>query len=270
MQVKLRRKKNPATNIRVFFRGTVVDRVMRRWLSDENLPANAMPGWVDEILEYEENHARESGDGVVKWKHAGDKRDSILWCKELVTRLEPILMEHVVPYEYQPSRRFKVPFQIPGLYGDPCIIYLVGETDILLNTGPKASGDWHIWDLKGTEDESYWRKTMAQNMFYDLSLEAEMGQATSKVGLIQPMCKQQIVSWSVDREQRAQIVQRITSMAHGMFKKDWSYAEKEYTCSRCFVRHACPRFTPTSLTTERRLSLTAMKDAVQAAPGLAG
>ena len=87
---------------------------MGDWLSLDGLQPGWMAAHVDEILDREEASARETGDGVVKWRTPGDKARVCAWCKELVTRLEPILYELVIPYVHEPHSRFKVPLTIPG------------------------------------------------------------------------------------------------------------------------------------------------------------
>lgn len=241
-RVKLQRssKKNPAMDIRSFFHGTVVDRVMRAWLEDPDTPSGAMPLMVEEIMRIEELRAIETGDGVVRWKNKNDRREMLAFCKELVARLEPILYELVVPYDYEPAKRFKTPIIIPGLYGSPVQIYLVGEMDLLV----KPKDTFEVWDLKGTKNDSYWRKTIGQLVFYDIATRSMFGEATSRVGLIQPMCKLRVMEWSITERQREELMSRVISMVHGIFRKDWAYTEKTSICSFCPVNHACERFKP--------------------------
>lgn len=254
-------KRAKLQDVRGFFHGTVVDRVMREWLEDPDLPAGAMKKLVPEILEREEQAAKDNGDGVVRWKYADDKAEVTAWCIELVTRLEPILHQYVTPYDYEPARRFKTPLTIPGLYGSPVVVWLVGETDLLVRPDK-----YEVFDLKGTADENYWRKTLGQLVFYDLDIEAEFGEPCSRVGLIQPMCKEMVKTWTVTEQQRREMVQRITAFAHGVWKKDATYAEDREACKFCPTKHACDRFKPRFVTPERRLSIEAMRAAVQSPP----
>ncbi len=251
-------KRSKSENIRGYFHGTVVDRVAREWLDDPDLPAGAMAKMVPEILEREERAAKEKGDGVGRWKHADAEEEVTEFCVELVTRLEPLLHQYVTPYDFEPARRFKTPITIPGLYGSPVVIYLVGETDYLVKPDK-----FEVFDLKGTADESYWRKTMGQMVFYDLDVEAEFGEPCSRVGLIQPMCKEQVKLWTITDQQRREMVQRITAFAHGVWKQDATYAEDREACKFCPTKHACDRFKPNFINPERRLSIEAMRQVVQ-------
>lgn len=233
-------RKNPAQDIRVFFHGTVVDRVMRQWLENDPQPGQ-MPDMVQSILDAEERKAVEEGDGVVRWKSATDKATTAQWCRELVTRLEPILYQQVIPFEYQPARRFKVPVQVPWLDGSMTWINLAGETDLLVR-GPE--GKFRIWDLKGTNDDSYWRKTFGQLIFYDVALDAEFGVNAEFTGLIQPMCKEQVLRFDFTDAHRDEIWARIMRMAADIWSRDSAPKEDHKGCGYCQVRHACAKFAP--------------------------
>lgn len=252
-------KKNPTTDIRSYFHGTVVDRVMREFLSDPE--PGSMPGMVVDIMRREELAALEKGDGVVRWKSATDKAKVTEFCIELVRRLEPLLYDLVIPYDYEDAKRFRVPINIPYLDGRPTQIYLAGEMDLLVRRpGVERTHEYDIWDLKGTADEGYWRKTIAQITFYDLATYSMFGQYSERAGLIQPMCKQQVIHAPVTDQNRAELMQRIINMAHDMWKKDWSPKESVTGCSYCAVRHACERFkAPDFHGSARVLALTDMK-----------
>src|SRR5215472_17395832 len=88
----------PMRDVRQFFRGTVVDRCMRDWLNEPTQD----PGWMvarcAEILDREEKEAKDTGDGLVRWKSASDKTEVIAWCQGLLTKLEPLLFKHVIPH----------------------------------------------------------------------------------------------------------------------------------------------------------------------------
>jgi hypothetical protein len=210
---------------------------------------------VEDIMREEELRAIQTGDGVVRWKHAGDKAEVLEFCRELVRRLEPILCRLVIPFDYEPAKRFRVPVTIPGLYGDPVVIHLAGETDLIT----KPERFW-VWDLKGTRDDSYWRKTMMQLVFYDLYILNAFGEPTEKVGLIQPMCKEPVLQWQVTEQMRSELMQRVIRMAHDIWRKDYSFAEKASACTYCPVRHACEKFNPKKISDERRLTLSSMRE----------
>jgi len=241
MKAKLFRAgtKSRSANIRGYFHGTVCDRVMRDWLEDPQ--PGQMPEMVTTYVDKCLHEAVETGDGVVRWKYAGDKADMTKWCIELVTRLEPLLNRYVLPFAYEPAKRFKVPLTIPNLLGEPTTVLLVGEIDLLCRDNQLR---WGLWDLKATADDNYWRKTIAQLTFYDVCIEAMFNDPPYIAGLIQPMCKQPILPVKITELERAELLARIVGMAHAIWKEDFALAEKTAICNYCEVRHACPKFSP--------------------------
>lgn len=253
----LRTGKRPSdADIRVFFPGTVVDRCMRAYLSlDDPAPDGFMTRSVKSIMDKEEETAKESGDGIVKWKHRADRIEVLEFCIELVKRLEPLLWDLVIPHQYEPSKRFKVPVNIPYLDNKPTPILLIGEMDILVKTVPEQELPWVVWDLKATKNDQYWRSTISQLVFYDICVYLMFKKYTSQVGLIQPMCKQQTVAMTVTNQQRVDMMQRIIGMAHSIWRAEL-YAgtpagDKEIEvrpdtkhCFMCSVKSSCYRFQP--------------------------
>lgn len=233
--------KSSVLDHRVFFRGTVVDRVMRWRLESPDATAGSMPDMVEEIMATELQKLKDDEEGIVKWKSATDRRESIDWCKELVTRLEPLLQQHVLPYEYETAKRFKVPVQIPYLDGRPTWIYLTGELDLLIRDD---QGNWRVWDLKGTADNSYWRKTLGQLIFYAVYVELGFGDYPVSTGFLQPMCDHQDPQFEFGPDDYAEMWVQITRMASDVWQKDHEMKKTSAGCSRCFVRQACERFKP--------------------------
>lgn len=232
-------KKSPAADIRNFFLGTVVDRCMRDWLSSDTPEPGGMVAMVDELLDKSEKEARETGDGIVKWRHPRDKEESRAWCRELVTRLEPALQRYVLPFAWEPALWFSVPLSIPYLDGSLREIFLIGEMDILVRDG---AGKHVVWDLKGTSDDSYWRKVVGQLVFYDIAVALMFGDWTVFSGLIQPMCKEQTLRWSFTEDQRREMFTRIVAVATDIWRGDLALAPTTSGCDRCPVKHACSRF----------------------------
>lgn len=230
-------KRASGQDMRNFYHGMVVDRIMRHWLDDPGRAPGQMRAMVDEIIDTEEARIRADGEGVVRWRNAEDKHDVREFCAELCDRLEPLLYELVLPYEFENGKRFKIPIELPGPDGRPAQVILVGEMDLfVINDGPV------VWDLKGTRDNSYWRKVLGQLVFYDIATWAATGQQTRMTGLIQPMCDQRVIEYTISETDRSAMVSRIHRMALDMWteqrqcKTDWA------GCSTCEVRHACPRF----------------------------
>ena len=117
--------KSPIADVRVFFRGNVVDQAMRHWLEQDDPQPGWMAAHVDEMFEQAEKNAAE--EGVIKWRGSSDKSQVRVWCRELVTRLEPILAKLALPYGYQPASRFEVPLTIPGPDGAPARLRCAGR-----------------------------------------------------------------------------------------------------------------------------------------------
>lgn len=233
-------RKSPVTDIRNYFRGSAVDLCMRRWLEMDDPPPGWMAAHMDEILDCAETDARESGDGVVKWRDAGDKPQARAWCKDLVTRLEPILYELVIPYEYEVAVRFKVPLTIPGLNGEPRKILLAGEMDLLTWRAPKTP--LAVRDLKATEDTSYWRKVSGQLVFYEIAVFGMTGKWPEVSSLIQPMCPDQVPEFRFGDEERRQMFVTICNVAADIWAKNLPPKADAAGCDRCPVKPACPKF----------------------------
>jgi hypothetical protein len=235
----LRDHKSPVTDVRNFFHGNVVDQCQRRWLS-QPVPE---PGWmlahVDEIMAETEVHARESGDGVVRWRTATDKTEVRDFCRELVTRLEPILTEYCLPFSWDPAVRFEVPIQVTYLDGSLREIHLVGEIDLMVQD---SSGRLAVWDLKGTRDDQYWRKTVGQLVFYAIAVKALMGRWPVMTGLMQPMCTQRVLPVSITPQAVRETWGAIERTAQDIWAGRLSPKADNDGCSYCPVHNACPKF----------------------------
>jgi len=236
-------KKIAVQDIRGYFPGTVADRVMRAWLDSPDHAPGQMQEMVDEVMRIEEEKAVASQDGVVRWRSKNDRAEVAAFCRELVARLEPILRKEVLAYDFEPAKWFRTPISIPGLeHGSVLVIDLIGEMDILVN----AHGRWAVWDLKATKDDNYWRKTLGQLTFYDTAVAAMFGEATSRAGLIQPMCAEGVKEVSISDDDRRMLMSRIIRMAHDILKKeDTTFRTADGGCFQpfvCPVKHACPRF----------------------------
>jgi len=235
-------KKAPVTDIRVFFPGTVVDRCMRRWLEQEVPQPGQMAAWCAEIMETEERAARETKDGIVKWRSREDKAEVLANCIECLTRLEPILSRLVLPYDYEPAARFRVPLLIPYLDGSQQRIWLVGEMDLLTGCDTRHGRMHEVWDLKMTADNGYWRKTTGQLLFYDLAVLLMAGRYPVRCGLIQPMCAQQELAFTFTGEQRRELLMHISRYCAAVWRRDFPLRPTTDRCGFCDTKHACPRY----------------------------
>lgn len=231
--------KSPAKDVRVFFKGTVTDRILRDWLLEESPQSGAMVDRVEQYIEEGEQEHKNQGTGVVRWKYATDKADTIDWCKELLTKVEPIMYQLVVPYSSFPDYRFKAPVTVPNLQGIPTPVYLQGAMDILT----LDDKGYAIYDLKATSNPTYWKKTIMQLVFYDLGLQAHKNSIPYRTALIQPMCDEQVLNLSVTDEHRTQLLSAITSYAHSVWRKDFAPKADDAGCSYCPVKSSCEKFT---------------------------
>lgn len=229
-------KRAKISNTRNFLHGTVVDSIMRVWLDNPLHPAGAMADLVEDMIVRSQAEEKEKGN-VVRWRNATDRDDMRAFCVELVNRLEPILQEHVLPFGYEHGKWFKVPMSIPDAQGRPRDILLTGEMDLLVdNNGPV------VWDLKGTADDQYWRKVVAQLTFYDLAVWISGGVKTRFVGLIQPMCTERLLAFEVTDDARRNLMIRIQRYAHDVWAGERTCTTDTSKCHWCDVKHACSRF----------------------------
>lgn len=235
-----RSAKSPYQDIRNFFHGNVCDLAMRRWLEQPE----PEPGWmavqVEAIFAEAEVIAKDTGDGIVKWKHATDKRETMEFCRELVRRLEEDLTEHVLPYEWEPAVRFSVPIGVTGLDGEVREVDLIGEMDLLVRK--PATGAYVIWDLKATANNSYYQKVLGQLAFYTIALKAWKKQWPEHTGLLQPMCDERVLPVMVDKDARAQMAGRIVKTANDIWAGNLAPKADNAGCTYCEVQRACPKF----------------------------
>lgn len=225
-------KRSKVSNIRNFWSGTLVDSVMRTWLDLTDRPPMAQ--LVAEAMDRSLIEEKAKGN-IVRFRDAGDRDQVREFCTELVTRLEPLLVEHVLPHSFEHGKWFKIPMSVPDQNGRPRDILLTGEMDLLVD-GPV------VWDLKGTADDQYWRKVIGQLIFYDLAVWISSGVKTHHVGLIQPMCAERVLVFEVTDADRAQLMQRIQRYAHDVWAGERACTTDSAACHWCDVRHACSRF----------------------------
>ena len=232
--------KDPNQNIRVFFPGTVVDRVMRDWLNDENRQRGGMADMVESVIDREKKSAEESGDGIVVWKSSSDRKFVIDTCTEAATKLEPYLDELVLPYDFHPALYFKeLPITMNFLDGTPRDIFLRGEMDILVNN--PQDGKYAIWDLKITRDPNYWKKTIMQLAFYDLATYCLTGEYSSRAGLIQPLCPSPLIDFEIGNQVRREMLMRIQNYAINRWRGIITPKEDDAGCNWCSVRRNCSK-----------------------------
>jgi hypothetical protein len=228
--------KSSLTDIRNFMHGNVVDLAMRRWLSQESPEAGWMRAQVDAIFE---ETSKPSDEGMVKWKSASDRRDTLDFCRELVVRLEKILLRYALPFNYDPAIRFAVPITIPGLDGEPRELILHGEMDLLVED---CDGLIAVWDLKATRDNGYYKKVLGQLAFYAIAVLAMRGRLPAMTGLLQPMCDQQVLPVTVTPQAVREMAARIERTAHDIWAGRTLPKASDEGCNWCEVQRLCSKF----------------------------
>lgn len=214
---------------------------MRHWLDSDNPESGQMVSWVDEFIDKCLKEARDTGDGVVRWKDRSDRAEMSEWVKVLVARLEPFLQRDVLPYEYEAEFKFRVPFRIPDLNNNLSEIDLTGGMDILVRENPDPPV-WVAYDLKATENPDYLRKTLGQGIFYSLAHLARVGTPLRTFAFIQPMVEDNPVAYTnITQADLATMMSRITKMAHDMWQGNFAPKSDSSGCAWCAVRHACPK-----------------------------
>jgi len=177
--------------------------------------------------------------GVVRWRSRTDRSELLKFCQTLVTRLEPYLIRDVLPYDYAPEHRFRVPFRIPYLDGTPTEIELVGGIDVLVC---RSENHWVVYDLKATANPDYIRKTLGQGIFYDISVLASFGHSPKEVGFWQPMVTERpYVSANVTDEDRRSMLSRIVNVAHDRWRGEDSPKLSAAGCAWCPVKGPCTK-----------------------------
>lgn len=237
-------KKSEATDIRNFFHGTVCDRIMRAWLNSDNPVSGEMVTWVEDYIVRCLDEAKETGDGVVRWRNAGDRATLAAHCRRVLSGLEPMLLKWVIPFDYEPEFLFKIPIKIPYLDNKTLVtIYLTGGIDILVRES-EVPMVWAAYDLKATRDPGYLQKTLGQATFYDLAVRAKWGVSPRRFAFLQPAVHERPFADVVITDQdRVDMLSRIVSVAHKRWLNEDVPKASSVGCSMCPVKHACKKFT---------------------------
>ena len=98
------------------------------------------------------------------------------------------------------------------------------------------------WDLKGTEDASYWRKVTGQLLFYEIALRLMTGEWPKVSGLIQPMCPDPVLTFCFTEDDRREMLGTICRVAEDIWRGELPPKSGNAGCSQCEVSAACPKF----------------------------
>ncbi len=231
-----------AQDQRLFLPGHVTDRVVRQWLKDD--PARnvgAMPDMVNATIDSVREEILARGERITWKQDLADRENVRKDCIEAVTKIEPLLLKHVVPFEYEADFRFDAPLRIPRPDGTKETLTLIGFMDILVRDD---DGEYHVFDVKHTRDSSYWRKTVGQLTFYDLATRLIFGKNTKSTGLLQPLCPKPVHPYEVTDDLRLQMYQRIVGVANDIWNEDNTPRADNKICGYCEVKSACEKFAP--------------------------
>mgnify|MGYP002347796325 CR=1 FL=1 len=250
-------KKAKFQDQRVFFPGTVTDRVVRDWLLNNPEPG-IMPDMVEQFVLSEEKVIEEEGKQL-RWKNPSDRDFVIQECQQAVRDIEPFLNKYVLPYEYDADFAFQAPINAPHpITGDPSTITLNGFMDIVVRMAPDK---WAVYDVKHTKDEYYWKKTRGQLSFYDLAMEIMFGVPTTVTGLLQPLCKDKFKTFVLTEDERTILLKHVIDMANDIWLDNKELTTDPGNCSFCNVKHACSKFTPATPDAKKKVvSLLLPKD----------
>lgn len=241
----LQGKRAPVKDGRMFLHGTVADRVMRRLLEHDDPQPGMMLTWVDEIFE---EHAYNSAEYVIRWKGNAQEDAAAIKAKvvRVITNLEPILFDKIIPLGYHPELKFNrhtgSVVGVPGLNGIPRPVELIGGIDIATMT-LDDDPEYGIYDLKATENDSYARGLTGQLLFYAIATKAMFGKYPKEAAFLTPACKEKVVYLNYSQDDIRLMMSRIVKYCHGVWRKEWEPKEKpDSGCDRCDVRHACDLF----------------------------
>lgn len=225
-------------DVRVFFPGTLADRVMRAFLQSENPQPGQM---IKSLPEWWERLTTVDAEGVIKWRGDPrvDKSKILNQVARALTRLEPFLFEYVLDpsFGYQAEMKFKQEVGVPYLDGKLARIYLIGGIDIAV----KRSEDWYdLFDLKMTENSQYLSSQIGQSVFYSLALSHMLKdqKQPKRFGFVSPATTQMLHWSNVTDDAKRIMASRITRMAQSIWREEWEPTVSS-ECGFCDVRHVC-------------------------------
>lgn len=233
-------KRGSLSDQRIFFPGNVTDRIVRYWL--ENDPLSHMGEMPDMVATFiDKTKIEMEAEGPMRWRNPTDRSDVHRGVEDALRKIEPSLLERVVPYRYTPDFSFDAPLSLPHPAGGQEQVRIIGRMDILVQDD---KDQFWVYDVKHTTDDSYWKKTVAQLTFYDLSVRMLFGKKTTGVALLQPLCRERVKEFVISDDWRRQMLQRISAMAGDIWRGDNSPRRDFDECHFCNVKHACRKFNP--------------------------
>ena len=230
-------------NARIFLPGATADLVQREWLNQDDPKPGQMVKMVPDVLDRLTNKDRNFEDfrEHIRWRSdpRTDKQEITEFVTSVVTKLEPILLKLVVPYDYQPELKFRTTMGLPYLDGRIVGVKLIGGIDIVVRDN---EGRFILYDLKATKERRYIDSTLGQGIFYDIAWEAYFGVRPVMFGFIAPALDEPVIWVKVSDDDRSVMMARVTKFAHGMWRGDWTPKTDDEGCRFCEARHVCDKF----------------------------
>lgn len=226
---------------RRFIHGTLADRAMRKWLEqkDEQQPGQ-MASYVDELWDKLVTH---SDEYKITWKGdvKKDQESVRQLAKKVVNNVEPFLFKKVLPFDYHPEFRFKIPVRIPDQFGRARTIILNGGMDILVRLDEEH---YAIYDLKATTNEQYVRNgIMPQLIFYSIAATYLFGVQSDNItaAFLTPANKTKIHPLTLHAKDRKFLMSQIVSCAHSLWSDDPpTFTDDKNICYFCDCKRLCP------------------------------
>lgn len=237
----IQHKTDKSNKGRIFLPGTLADLVQRRWLDQDKPEPGQMPDMVEQVF-YE---LVDKAESKIEWRGnpATDKAAVQTQVRKAVKKLEPWLLRHVVPFDYQPEVKFKAHMQVPYICGDNARapVTMIGGIDILVRDD---NGKFHLYDLKMTENPAYIKSTLAQLIFYDIAWGVISGRfdLTEKWEFICPLLDEFSIPITVDLEDRQMMMSRIVKYAQGVWTDNWKPKADDEGCGWCEAKRVCEKF----------------------------
>lgn len=240
-QLRTIQGKASSGNGRIFLPGTLADLCMRRWLESDSPQPGGMHEYLDGLFI---THTGPDAEYQIKW--IGDPRADGRRVKqsvsEMLTVLEPMLTQRVLPYRYQPEVKFRQDIGIPGLHpGQTRVVTMIGGMDILVQDD---NDDYEVMDLKATHDDGYAKKVLGQLIFYSVAVAFMFDLPTQpkRASFLMPGCREKYVGVNITEADRRTMYSRIVRFCQGTWQNEWDPKADDDGCERCDTKHCCDKF----------------------------
>lgn len=231
------------TDRRVFFPGTLADRVMRSWLEEADPQPGGMVERLPEMFESLQNG--EEREAQIRWRGNAkkDKQEVFNNVYAALTRLEPWLNEHVLPFEYHPELKFRTEVLLPHPSGVKAPVQLNGGIDIAVRR-EKDPDVYFLHDLKLSKNPQYISSTLGQSIFYDVAFSHWIGLPGQPqfFSFVAPMLDPMEIPAAINNDDRRILLTKVVKMAQSIWSGDIAPKDDDAGCKWCDARNVCPKF----------------------------